>query len=104
MAPTVTEVTSQITELAPVLNGPFAEGYVTAKGPVEVMAKLGSDGAWYVFAGASTLGGAGGDVTFRVAAGSTVEVLYENRTLAVTDGRFADTFADGNAVHIYRVT
>ena len=55
-------------------------------------------------AGADTLGEAGGDVTFNVAAGSKVEVLYENRTLAVTDGRFVDTFADGNAVHIYRVT
>jgi hypothetical protein len=39
-----------------------------------------------------------------VAAGSKVEVLYEDRTLAVTDGRFVDTFADGNAIHIYKVT
>jgi hypothetical protein len=104
MVPTVTEVTSQITELAPVLNAPFADGYVRAEGPAKVMAKLGPDGAWYVFAGADTVGENGGDVTFSVAAGSKVEVLYEDRTLAVTDGRFADTFADGNAVHIYKVT
>jgi hypothetical protein len=104
MVRTVKEVTSQITELAPVLNAPFADGYVRAGGPAEVMAKLGPDGAWYVFAGADTVGEDGGDVAFGVAAGSNVEVLYENRTLAVTDGRFVDTFADGNAVHIYRVT
>jgi hypothetical protein len=104
MAPMVTEVTSEITELAPVLNAPFADGYVAAKGPAEVMAKLGPDSAWYVFAGADTLGPAGGEVTFSVAAGSTVEVLNEDRALAVTDGQFVDTFADGDAVHIYRVT
>jgi hypothetical protein len=43
-------------------------------------------------------------VTLRVAAGSKVEVLFEGRSLTVRDGRFEDAFADGNAVHIYRVT
>jgi hypothetical protein len=104
MTPAVTEVNSQITELAPVLNAPFADGYVTAGGPAKVMAKLGPDGAWYVFAGADSTGDAGGDVTFSVAAGSTVEVLFENRDLTLRDGQFVDAFADGNAVHIYRVT
>ena len=68
------------------------------------MAKLGPDGAWYVFAGADTTGTPGGDVTFSVAAGSAVDVLFENRSLTVRDGQFVDAFADGNAVHIYRVT
>jgi hypothetical protein len=104
MAPTATEVNSQITQLAPVLNGPFADGYVIAQGPAKVMAKRGSDGAWYVFAGADTTGTAGGDVTFTVAAGSAVEVLFEGRSLAVRGGQFVDSFTDGNAVHIYRVT
>jgi hypothetical protein len=104
MTPAVTEVTSQITELAPVLNALFADGYVTATGPAEVMAKLGRDGAWYVFAGADTRRASGSKVTFSVAAGSAVEVLFENRSLTVRDGEFVDTFTDGNAVHIYRVT
>jgi len=104
MAPAVTEVNRRITELAPVLNAPFADGYVEADGPAEVMAKRGPDGAWYVFAAASTAGGEGGDVTFRVAAGSRVDVLHEGRHLDVRDGRFTDRFADGNAVHIYRIT
>jgi hypothetical protein len=104
MTPAVTEVNSQITELAAVLNGPFADGYVTARGPANVMAKLGPDGAWYVFAGATTAGTGGGEVTFSVAAGSTVDVLYEDRELIVKDGQFLDAFAHGNSVHIYRVT
>ncbi|HEX6419757.1 MAG TPA: hypothetical protein VFZ77_14755 [Acidimicrobiales bacterium] len=103
MAPAVTELNAQVTELAPVLNAPFAQGYVTAEGPVEVMAKRGPDGAWYVFAGADTAGDDGGEATFGVAEGSTVEVLFEDRELPVQDGRFVDTFADGDAVHIYRV-
>ncbi len=104
MTPAVADVNSQITELASVLNGPFADGYITAKGPANVMAKLGPDGAWYVFAGATTAGTERSEVTFTVAAGSTVDVLYEDRQLTVKDGQFVDALADGNSVHIYRVT
>jgi hypothetical protein len=104
MTPAVSELNAQLAELAPVLNAPFADGYVTAEGPARVMAKRGPDGAWYVFAGATTAGSAGGEVSFEVAAGSTAEVLDEDRTVEVRDGRFVDTFADGDAVHIYRVT
>ena len=104
MTPAVTDVNSQITELATVLNSPFADGYVTVKGPANVMAKLGPDGAWYVFAGANTTATEGGGVTFRVVAGSTVDVLYEDRKLTIKNGQFLDSFADGNSVHIYRVT
>lgn len=104
IAPAVTELNAQITELAPVLNAPFADGYVTAQGPADVMAKRGPDGAFYVFAGAGTAGRVGGEVTFTVAGGTDVEVLFEDRRLTVVDGEFVDTFADGDAVHIYKVT
>jgi hypothetical protein len=30
--------------------------------------------------------------------------MFEDRSLTMRDGEFVDTFADGNAVHIYRVT
>jgi hypothetical protein len=103
MTPAVTALNSQITELAPVLNSPYADGFVSTTGPARVMAKLGPDGAWYVFTGADTAGADGGDVSFTIAAGSKVEVLYESRDLTVSDGQFVDTFADGNVVHIYRV-
>lgn len=92
----------QITQLAPVLNAPFADGYVAATGRVNVMAKRGPDGAWYVFAGSAQPGAQ--NVTFTVAAGSRVEVMFEGRTLPLSGGRFSDSLADGNAVHIYRIT
>jgi len=104
LAPTVRALDAQIAELAPVLNAPFADGYVTADGPVAVTAKQGPDGGWYVLAAADAAEVDGAEVTFRVAAGSTVEVVGEGRDLAVRDGRFVDTFADGDAVHVYRVT
>jgi hypothetical protein len=43
-------------------------------------------------------------MTLSVAAGSTVDVLFENRNLTVRNGQFVDELADGNAIHIYRVT
>jgi hypothetical protein len=101
MTPAVTKVDSQISQLAPVLNAPYADGYVTAASGARTMAKLGPDGAWYVFAGADT---SGGNVTFTVKAGTHVEVLYENRELTVTNGQVVDAFANADAVHIYRVT
>ena len=34
---------------------------------------------------------------------ATVTVLDEGRTIPLIGGRFSDSFADGNAVHIYRI-
>ena len=34
---------------------------------------------------------------------ATARVLGENRRIPVRRGSFADSFADGNAVHIYRI-
>ena len=34
---------------------------------------------------------------------AAVTVLDENRTVAMTKGAFSDHFADGNAVHLYRI-
>ena len=31
-------------------------------------------------------------------------MLGEGYTVPITDGAITDTFADGNAVHIYRIT
>ncbi len=97
----VTALDSQVAQLAPVLNAEFADGYVTASGGVRAMAKKGPDGAWYVFAGST---GGATTATFTVAAGRSVEVLFEGRTVALSSGRFTDSFADGNAVHIYKIT
>jgi hypothetical protein len=99
---TVASTDQQIAQLAPVLNAPFADGYASVSGNVRVMAKRGPDGAWYVFAGSRQPGSQ--NATFTVAAGSSVEVMFEGRTVPVSGGHFTDSFADGNAVHVYRIT
>ncbi|RKP48187.1 hypothetical protein D7S89_12670 [Trinickia fusca] len=95
-------VNGQLTELAPVLNAPFANGYVTTTGNMSVMAKYGN-GHFTIFAiphhaGAQT-------ITFSVAGApdTTATVLYENRSVSIKGGQFNDTFADENTVHIYQV-
>ncbi|BCW58936.1 hypothetical protein [Arthrobacter sp. StoSoilB20] len=101
IVPTLTAVNHQITTLAPVLNAPFLDGATTAAGPVDVTTKL-HDGKVYVFAGANK--NTGGPASFRLqCGGSTAVVIDENRTIPVIEGTFTDTFADGNAVHLYRI-
>jgi len=100
IAATVTAINSQIQALAPALNAPTAAGYVTAAGKVDVLAKYNA-GQFHVFAGStSTTSGA---TTFTVATGTTATVLGENRTISIVGGKFTDTFADSNAVHLYQI-
>ena len=33
----------------------------------------------------------------------TATVIGENRTIPISNGRFSDSFVDGNAIHIYRI-
>ena len=99
----VTTINQRLRALAPVLNAPFADGYVTASSGIRAMAKKGPDGAYYVFAGVKQAG-TNQTATFRVAAGATVEVLNEGRTLTVQGGQFTDTFGDINTIHIYKIT
>jgi hypothetical protein len=98
----VTSVNAQITDLASVLNSPTAVGYVTAPASVKVLTKW-SDRGRYVFAGSTN--NAASTPTFTVAGGGAgaVEVVGEGRTLQMVDGKFSDNFADGNAVHIYKL-
>ncbi|MDR6987265.1 hypothetical protein J2Y66_001747 [Paenarthrobacter nitroguajacolicus] len=99
--PTVTALNRQITDLAPVLNGPFLDGATAATGPVDFTTKL-HDGKVYIFAGANS--NAGGQAGFHIqCGGSTAVVIDENRSIPVVNGTFTDTFADGNAVHLYRI-
>ncbi|MDI2033929.1 hypothetical protein [Paenarthrobacter nitroguajacolicus] len=99
--PAVTAVNQQITSLAPVLNAPFLDGATTASGPVDHATKLYDSGV-YVFAGANK--STGGTATFTLkCGGSTAVVIDENRTIPIVDGTFTDSFADGNAVHLYSI-
>lgn len=112
-----------VTQLAPVINSPFANDYVSVSpAPVvlsssqadagfDVMAKYynrgpSADNKFYIFAqprySATTTNQT---AEFTVAGGysGTVTVINESRTLTCTNGVFEDTFADGLTVHIYKM-
>ncbi|WP_426002683.1 hypothetical protein ACPFL9_11180 [Paenarthrobacter sp. NyZ202] len=101
IVPALTAVNQQVKNLAPVLNAPFLDGAVSISGPVDHATKL-HDGTIYILAGANQK--AGGPAMFTLkCGGSSAVVIDENRTLAINDGTFTDSFADGNAVHLYRI-
>ena len=107
MTAAVTAINKQIQELAPVLNCPSVSRLVSAESsspevPIETLVKRQGDDL-YVFAVAMR----GGETTaaFTMAAApqaERVEVLGENRTLAIKGGRFEDAFKPWD-VHLYRV-
>ncbi len=66
---------------------------------MRVLGKL-SDGKVYLFAGSR---GGSGTATFTVPSGTTATVIGESRTLPISNGSFTDSFADGDAVHIYQI-
>jgi hypothetical protein len=98
----VTRLNRQLTRLAPVLNAPFVDGVTTVAGSVDTMTRY-SDGRLYVVGGSAQAGPQ--QVTFRLSCvdDATVTVVDEDRTLTVRSGMFTDSFADGNAVHVYRI-
>jgi len=107
MVVALTRFNKEVTSLTTVLLAPFADHYVTAKGDVSCMAKY-SNGVYYVFAGSGRPGEPprpGQQVTFQLAGApsTSVTVLDEHRTLRVVHGKFTDTFANADTVHIYRV-
>jgi hypothetical protein len=57
----------------------------------------------YVFAGSAANASSTATFSIPCVGNATATVLGENRTVAVSNGSFADQFADGNAVHIYRI-
>lgn len=92
---------AEIAGYASVLNSSDVAGLVTHPNAVRSLSKW--DGTSYtIFTGSmqQTSQSATFAVNVPVAA---VEVLGEQRTLPVTGGTFTDTFADGDAIHIYRL-
>jgi hypothetical protein len=98
----VTQLNRQITRLAPVLNAPFADEVTTVAGAVDTMTKY-SDGRLYVVAGSAQAAGQRAAFTLACVGDATVTVVDEARTLPMKSGSFTDEFADGNAVHVYRI-
>jgi hypothetical protein len=91
-----------ITQLAPVLNAPFADGFVSAGPSVRTMAKF-HHNEYYVFAGSKENGASTPTLSLSGVDSGTTAVIGEDRTIPIANGRFSDHFADGNAIHIYRI-
>ena len=104
VAAAVTQTDALIKQLAPVINSPFDDAFVTVNSSVRAMAKY-YNGEHYVFAGATVNGAATSTDSFTLAgiSSGTAEVIGENRTIPIVNGQFVDTFADGNAIHIYHI-
>jgi hypothetical protein len=100
---TATQVNAQARDLALVLNSQFADGYATPSAGINAMAKRGPDGKFYVFAGNKDNSAKTGTFALAGGQGTTATVLGENRSVPISGGRFQDNFADGNAIHIYRI-
>lgn len=106
------EVNTRVQSLAAVINDSFAINFVTVSpaasvvNGIEIMAKYHA-GKFYVFAGSreSTALSTPTNATFTIpnGVGTVATVLFENRTVLITNGQFTDTFANGNTVHIYRI-
>lgn len=102
----VTAINRQIRELAPVLNSPtVADGATVTSSaeavPIDAMVKR-HDGATYVFSVGMRNAPAKGAFTVRGVKNATAEVLGENRTIPVRDGKFTDEFQAYDA-HLYRI-
>lgn len=99
----VKKINMQITSLAEILNTPDTTGIatVTSSNPsvrVDILIKNYGN-ANYIFAVAMRPGQT--QATFDIKEGEEVEVLGEDRTVEVTDGKFTDDFSD-YGVHIYK--
>jgi hypothetical protein len=98
----VTATNQQVTALAPVLNAPsVTSGWSQAAG-VDAVVKW-AGGRFYVLAASD-----GGAVRWPfsmpcIGTATATLVGGEHRSIPVRAGAFADTFADGNAVHLYRI-
>ena len=100
----VTAINKQVRSLAPALNSPTLPDGVAvtsaADAPVDAVAKRQGDATW-VFSVAMRDKGAKAAFAVKGATG-TAEVLGENRTIPVKDGKFEDEFKPYE-VHLYRI-
>jgi hypothetical protein len=98
----------KVASLTNVLLSPTERGYLSTDGDVSTMTKV-YGRSCYVFAGSGRPAvppPVNQSVTFRLTGHYTgpVAVIDENRSLRATDGSFKDTFADADAVHVYRIS
>lgn len=102
----VTEINSQITELAPVLNSQSATGSVQAASsntqiPVDIMVKN-YNGDIYIFSSVMQNSSVTAEFTVTGISAAAVDVLGEDRQITMTNGKFQDSFI-GYGVHLYQI-
>ena len=98
----VARTNARILQLAPVLNAPFVDRFASTSAAVDTMTKH-HDGRFYVFAASRAQSAQRAAFHLPCAGDARATVLDENRSLRVADGSFEDRFADGDAVHVYRI-
>ena len=104
MIAAVKVINERLTSLASVLNSPTTTGYASVSSsntevPVDIMTKKQSM-TNYLFAVAMRPGDT--KATFEVKQGKMAEVLGENRTIEIKNGKFTDDFSY-YGVHLYKI-
>jgi hypothetical protein len=100
--PQVTVLNQRISQLAPVLNSPFVDGLVTTTDKIDVAAKI-HEGQFYVLAASTYQESQRATLSLVCGAATRAEVVGENRSVNITEGRLVDEFASGTSVHIYQI-
>jgi hypothetical protein len=95
-------VNAQIKVLAPVLNAPTVTAGTSTSQSIRSMVKW-QGGHFYVFAGSRNNQSSTGTVSLPCVGIATATRLGEAGSVPVSGGSFSDQFADGNAIHIYRI-
>jgi hypothetical protein len=96
------ETNALIQQLAPTLNSPTVTSGFTHSGSIRAMVKW-QGGHFYVFAGSRDDVSSTGTVSIPCVGDATAVRLGESGSVPVSGGSFSDSFADGNAIHIYRI-
>jgi hypothetical protein len=100
-----------VKQLAPVINSPFAIGFATVSpaattfGGFDIMSKW-YKSQFYIFAMprySSSTANQTATFTLNGITSGIATVVNENRTIPITSGRFSDSFANGNTIHIYQI-
>jgi hypothetical protein len=100
--PTVKAVNRQIRTLAPVLNAPTVTSGWTAGSSIRAMVKW-QGGRFYVLAGSRENRSSTGRFSMPCVGNAQAVRLGEAGSVPVMNGSFSDSFADGNAIHIYEI-
>jgi hypothetical protein len=95
-------VNQQIKRLTPVLNAPTLTSGWTANPSIRAMVKW-QGGHFYVFAGSRKNVSSTGRVSIPCVGEAKAVRLGEAGRVPISGGSFTDSFADGNAIHIYRI-